>query len=1598
MISIRSFKSRSFVAPRRPQDKGLEGISTCASPPSHQEWSTASGFPLNFAFAVRLCGKMALGEKLIGCGLLTELLLLLGVASDGNSNVSLALGVKEEALDLVAHIMCMQKSRLESVLVGLNHSKAIELEELTNSAQLSSNFLSDIHSIESTSSDNETQQHLDGASCSGGPVTESEIEPPPSSSSTEFFSPFGTLKQWLLLESKELSKLFTRASNLIVHHIISELKNTMNEAMLRLDVSHPFNSEGGLLGGSCLAASAKRAEIISKTYHRVAVSHKRWLYAGLDDMVASTLQWHQWKGRFQGGFSLWEGGVFSLVMGEEDASSPLDFTSTSLRHRNLQHQHARDQDMFAIAPLYFKKWRLDLREFFSPTRLHCRLVANRRFFIDYDIQYDKTLGSFRTAAAEAHRNNQQQIGSDSIPTGEIETKDNGERVVETRGGIKGGGGIPDAIDLENFLQTVERCCKRAEGISNVFDDDEGNDELFEFEEEENEENSIDMEDGTVVVVDNVTIPIRDGKESGHVDNDPTVSSADKEEGLTLEFGKPPMLPCIDEKGFTQYGLEDVSEEIIPEGLVSSSGHEESAFPAAPKTGEEAETSKEADSGYSQMMFGPHPHQDISGSETEVFSGFLDPIDWPVEACFNAHRSYGHEVRPCVALICKQALYVVTGYSYDNASTDGAEGGGETLSAHQPLHVILAGLRRAEQGASGIPGLLHRGEGDHFKVALRRFSSASQDKGNNVHNRTGMAETAACEKYNNASSSSLRHNSSSSSLGHNSSSSPRNDDAASAAVHDGEMDGVQQLPFGDIDVYRCTWGKLHAVYKRRYELRDVGIEVFGSEGSSVLIILDSQNLQGEFLASLLLKPLKNSVFCAGKYRFRLPLGSTVAHARAAYKQSMKALRQEYTKNWLAGSMTNFDYLMALNVIAGRSFNDITQYPVFPWVLADYTSEELDLSNEKSFRDLSKPMGAIGEERAAQFVERYEQITMGTPGEKLHPPPFIYGTHYSCAGYVLHYLVRLEPFSHLSLALQGGTFDKADRLFRDIRNSWDSASRENLQDVRELIPEFFYLPEFLVNSNQFDYGITQLHAPVNHVELPPWAKGDPREFVRLNRQALESDYVSNNLHHWIDLIFGYKQRGEEAVKAVNVFVHLTYEGEVDVDSISDPLLRESTIAQINNFGQTPSRLFNQPHPKRDVPPVLTDGILDIGALTWHETLTPPMCIVGAPARIALAPVTKASALGYYGLREIPISDATYLPDSNRIVAVGKGGVLYQPEVSSDIYIRFDSPIAPGGVCFYSSAHAFGKGSICDRLISCQSGLHRGAITATVCTQGGILVTGGVDSAVCIWDLKALVPYTKWQMPSNTKSLHLRGVLSGHSSAISCLAACEPCGLVVSGGKDANVLMWDLWNCSFIRHLPGHSESIVGVSINNSNGNIVTFAGMVIRIWSMNGDLLARYFFNDINVSSPTCVCATSCPDWQDGVSVIVGHESGDVTMWGIQWSRSRTIGAIGKMLKRTSLGSSNSSHHVTPEEANSTDIMSSTIDMDVMGGLLASHLSPPRELTLRRVLHSAHSTPITCVRTIGERGLLVGDTKGIVSKWQSIRLSDIPIDEAIELNNA
>lgn len=152
---------------------------------------------------------------------------------------------------------------------------------------------------------------------------------------------------------------------------------------------------------------------------------------------------------------------------------------------------------------------------------------------------------------------------------------------------------------------------------------------------------------------------------------------------------------------------------------------------------------------------------------------------------------------------------------------------------------------------------------------------------------------------------------------------------------------------------------------------------------------------------------------------------------------------------------------------------------------------------------------------------------------------------------------------------------------------------MADVKELIPEFFYQPEFLLNSNRFDLGRKQSGIVLDDVVLPAWAKNDPREFIRIHRLALESDFVSAHLNEWIDLIFGYKQQGQPAVDAANVFHHLFYEGAVNIDEIDDPLKRNAIIGFINNFGQIPKQLFKRPHPCKKLNIQLLHGFMGIGS---------------------------------------------------------------------------------------------------------------------------------------------------------------------------------------------------------------------------------------------------------------------------------------------------------------------------------------------------------------------------------------------------------------------
>jgi factor associated with neutral sphingomyelinase activation len=112
-----------------------------------------------------------------------------------------------------------------------------------------------------------------------------------------------------------------------------------------------------------------------------------------------------------------------------------------------------------------------------------------------------------------------------------------------------------------------------------------------------------------------------------------------------------------------------------------------------------------------------------------------------------------------------------------------------------------------------------------------------------------------------------------------------------------------------------------------------------------------------------------------------------------------------------------------------------------------------------------------------------------------------------------------------------------------------------------------------------GSTPEGEPIDDVILPRWAK-NAEDYLMKSRVAFESDFVSSHLHDWIDLIFGYKQSGTQAIISDNVFYYLTYQENVNLERVMSRMERAALEVQISEFGQIPVRLFSECHSSRKV----------------------------------------------------------------------------------------------------------------------------------------------------------------------------------------------------------------------------------------------------------------------------------------------------------------------------------------------------------------------------------------------------------------------------------
>ncbi|KAI3896170.1 hypothetical protein MKX03_000290, partial [Papaver bracteatum] len=671
--------------------------------------------------------------------------------------------------------------------------------------------------------------------------------------------------------------------------------------------------------------------------------------------------------------------------------------------------------------------------------------------------------------------------------------------------------------------------------------------------------------------------------------------------------------------------------------------------------------------------------------------------------------------------------------------------------------------------------------------------------------------------------------------------------------------------------RWKVSKIKSVHWTRYLLRYTAIEIFFNDSLSPIFFNFASQKDAKDVGMFIVSSRNESLFPKGTYRDRSCAISFVDRRLAI---EMAEIAQE---SWRRRDMTNFEYLMILNTLAGRSYNDLTQYPIFPWVLADYSSEKLDFNKSSTFRDLSKPVGALDLKRFEVFEDRYRSFT------DPDIPSFYYGSHYSSMGIVLFYLLRLEPFTALHRNLQGGKFDHADRLFQSIDSTYKNCLT-NTSDVKELIPEFFYMPEFLVNSNSYHLGVKQDGEPLGDVCLPPWAKGSPEEFIQKNREALESEYVSSNLHQWIDLIFGYKQRGKPAVEAGNIFYYLTYEGAVDLEQMEDELQRSAIEDQIANFGQTPIQIFRKRHPRRGPPiPIahplyFAPGSISLTSIISNVTNPPsPVLYIGTlDSNIILVNQGLTMSVKMWLTTQLQ-AGGNFTFSGSQEPFFGIGSDILSPRkigsplaenivLGSQCFATMQSPSENFLISCGNWENSFQVISINDGRVVQSIRQHKDVVSCiAVTSDGSILATGSYDTTVMVWEVSRVRSIEKKVRPTQTEMPRKDYVivespfhiLCGHDDVITCLFVSIELDIVISGSKDGTCVFHTLREGRYVRSLRHPSGCALTKLVASQHGRIVFYAedDLSLNMYSINGKHIASSESN----GRLNCVELSSCGEF-------------------------------------------------------------------------------------------------------------------------------------------
>ena len=276
------------------------------------------------------------------------------------------------------------------------------------------------------------------------------------------------------------------------------------------------------------------------------------------------------------------------------------------------------------------------------------------------------------------------------------------------------------------------------------------------------------------------------------------------------------------------------------------------------------------------------------------------------------------------------------------------------------------------------------------------------------------------------------------------------------------------------------------------------------------------------------------------------------------------KKDYTNQWLKNKISTLEYLLFINKYSCRSYNDINQYPVFPW---------LRIIGDK-IRDLKNTIAAQTEDSRMMLKEKYSLSS--------ETFPYHYTTHYSNASFLLYYLVRINPFTDNQITLQNNKFDAPARQFNSIDELLKILS--STSQPREIIPEFFITTEFYYNYNCNFFGIRNKKDLINNLQNKS-GYDSPLDYILSNAIRLELPETKKEINNFFDNVFGVGQMGGQ--EKCNTYDKYSYQEMVDLrlkitqyinKNLSLNEIRakiDSKSNKIISFGQTPFKLLEDKH---------------------------------------------------------------------------------------------------------------------------------------------------------------------------------------------------------------------------------------------------------------------------------------------------------------------------------------------------------------------------------------------------------------------------------------